>query len=161
MHSKIFQITENKVERDDYLDEDTLTQGDGSFYDYCGNISEEDRKEMIASLVNHVLPTGMFRLVGDDEMVYMGGADLWKEKWVNAIHDKALLVNTENVLDWIGAAYQLEKELENPLHTDFNFYLSEDNAQSYAEPSKEFMKMVCGLEKGTHLFIGGVIDYHF
>ena len=62
MHSKIFQITENKVERDDYLDEDTLTQGDGSFYDYCGNISEEDRKEMIACLVNHVLPTGMFRL---------------------------------------------------------------------------------------------------
>ena len=33
MHSKIFQITENKVERDDYLDEDTLTQGDGSFYE--------------------------------------------------------------------------------------------------------------------------------
>ena len=161
MHSKIFQITENRVERDNFLDEDTLELGDGSFCDYCGNITQEDRREMIDCLVNHVLPMGMFQLAGDDEMVYMGGADSWKGKWVDAIHDKAQLVNTENVLDWIGAAYQLEKELENPLHTDFRFYLSEENTQSYAEPSRELMKMVCALEKGARLYIGGVIDYHF
>ena len=161
MHSKIFQITENRIESDCYLDEDTLTQGDGSFYDYCSNITDEERREMIKCLVEKVLPMGMFRLVNDDEMVYMGGSDEWKEKWVNAIHEKAQLVTADNVLDWIGASYQLEKELKNPLHTDFHFYLSEENIQTYAEPSNEFMKMVCTLEKGTHLFVGGVIDYHF
>jgi hypothetical protein len=80
---------------------------------------------------------------------------------VDAIHAKAEMVNADNVMDWVGASYQLEKELENPLHTDFHFYLSEDNSQTYAEPSKELMKTVSTLEEGTHLYVGGVIDYHF
>lgn len=161
MHSKILQITENRVMSDNILDENTLRQGDYSEYDYCTNITEEVRKEVIDNLVNHILPTGMFKLIGVDEMVYLGGADEFKKKWVNAIHEKAELVNTENVLDWIGASYQLQKELENPLHTEFQFYLSEDNEQTYADKSQEFMSYVCRLEKGTHLYIGGVIDYHF
>ena len=161
MHSKIFQITENRVDSENLLNEDTLTQGDGSYYDYCSNINDEDRKEMIDCLVNKVLPMGMFTLIGDDEMVYNGGVEEWKKKWVEAIHAKAELVDTENVMDWVGASYQLEKELENPLHTDFHFYLSEDNCQTYAEPSKELMKTVSTLEEGAHLYIGGVIDYHF
>ena len=40
-------------------------------------------------------------------MVYEGGADEWKDKWVKAIHDKAGEVTTENVMEWIGPAYQL------------------------------------------------------
>ena len=80
---------------------------------------------------------------------------------MKTIHDKAGEVTTENVLDWIGPTYQLEKELKNPLHTDHHFYLSEDSCQSYAEPSAELMEMVCSLPVGTHLYIGGVIDFHF
>ena len=161
MHAKIFQITTVRVDEDDTLNEYTLAQGDGSFYDYCMEISEEDRKEMIAILVSDILPKGMFTLLGDDELVYNGGAEEWKEKWVKAIHDKANAVNTGNVLDWIGATYQLEKELKNPLHTDSHFYLSEDTSQSYAEQSAELMQMVCSLSVGTHLYVGGVIDFHF
>ena len=85
--------------------------GDGSYYDYCSEISDETRTEMIDYLVNVLLPKGMFSLIGIDEMVYNGGADEWKAKWVKAIHDKAGEVTTENVLDWIGPTYQLEKEL--------------------------------------------------
>ena len=43
MHSKIFQITETRVDRDNYLNEDTLEQGDGHYYDYCSEIDEEER----------------------------------------------------------------------------------------------------------------------
>ena len=161
MHAKVFQITRQRVDKENTLDENTLTQGDGSFYDYCSEISDETRKEMIDILVNELLPKGMFTLLDNDEMVYNGGADEWKAEWVKAIHDKAQEVNTSNVLDWIGPTYQLEKELKNPLHTDSHFYLSEDICQSYAEPSAEFMEMVCSLPVGTHLFIGGVIDFHF
>ena len=161
MHAKVFQITKQRVDKENTLDENTLTQGDGSYYDYCSEISDETRTEMIDYLVNVLLPKGMFTLVGIDEMVYNGGADEWKAKWVKAIHDKAGEVTTENVLDWIGPTYQLEKELKNPLHTDHHFYLSEDSCQSYAEPSAELMEMVCSLPVGTHLYIGGVIDFHF
>ena len=161
MHAKVFQITKTRVDKDDILDENTLTQGDGSYYDYCSEISDETRTELIAHLVNDILPKGMFTLIGSDEIVYNGGVEEWKAEWVRNIHNKDMEITTENVLDWIGPTYQLEKELKNPLHIDHHFYLSEDSCQSYAEPSAELMEMVCGLPVGTHLYFGGVIDFHF
>ena len=68
MHSRIFQISTEPIDKENYLNEDTLQQGDGSFYDYCSEIDEEDRKEDIANLVNHALPKGMFELISDDTM---------------------------------------------------------------------------------------------
>lgn len=59
MHSKIFQITETRVDRDNYLNEDTLEQGDGHYYDYCSEIDEEERKFHIANLIEKSLPKGM------------------------------------------------------------------------------------------------------
>ena len=55
MHSKIFQITETRVDRDNYLNEDTLEQGDGHYYDYCSEIDEEERKFHIANLIEKAL----------------------------------------------------------------------------------------------------------
>lgn len=45
MHSRIFQISTEPIDKENYLNEDTLQQGDGSFYDYCSEIDEENRKE--------------------------------------------------------------------------------------------------------------------
>ena len=53
MHSRIFQISTEPIDKENYLNEDTLQQGDGSFYDYCSEIDEENRKEDIANLVNY------------------------------------------------------------------------------------------------------------
>ena len=52
MHSRIFQISKMGIEKENYLNEDTLHQGDGSFYDYCAEIDDEERKEDIRYLVN-------------------------------------------------------------------------------------------------------------
>lgn len=43
MHSRIFQISKMWIEKENYLNEDTLQQGDGSFYDYCAEIDDEKR----------------------------------------------------------------------------------------------------------------------
>ena len=51
MHSKIFQITEEKPLKDNILNEDTLEQGDGHDYDYCSEIDEEARQFDIASRI--------------------------------------------------------------------------------------------------------------
>ena len=67
MHSRIFQISTEQIDKENYLDENTLNQGDDSFYDYCANIDDEERKEDIANLVNY-LPKGMFELVSEDTM---------------------------------------------------------------------------------------------
>ena len=161
MHAKVYQITKHRVDEDNILNENTLEQGESTDYDYCSEISEEERAESIDTLVNNILPKGMFTLVGTDELVFNGGTTEWIHNWVNAIHEKSEDVNVGNVTHWVGAAYQLKKVLKNPLHTDSHFYLSEDTTQSYAEPSVELMRMVCKLPKGAHLFIGGVIDFHF
>lgn len=49
MHAWIFQLSEERIEG--YLCEDTLLQGDGSDYDYCAAISEEERKRAVYSLM--------------------------------------------------------------------------------------------------------------
>ena len=160
MHSKIFQISTEPVEKENYLNEDTLLQGDGSFYDYCSEIDEEERKEHIDYLVNHTLPNGMFELISDDAMRYNGGIEQWKKEYVANIKKRADALTVDNMLEW-GSTYYLKEAVENPLDVSYHFYLDGDGCQSFAEKSFAFMEFVCGLEPGTVLYIGGVIDYHF
>ena len=49
MHSRVFQISTTQIDKENYLNEDTLNQGDNSFYDYCADISDEERKEEITN----------------------------------------------------------------------------------------------------------------
>ena len=162
MHSRVFQISTTQIDKENYLNEDTLNQGDNSFYDYCADISDEERKEEITNLVNSILPKGMFELVSEDTIRYTGdGMEQWKEKYAAEIRKKADAITTENMLEFVGPVYQLEKALENPLDIAYHFYLDGEGYQSFAEKSFAFMEFVCTLEPGTILYIGGVIDYHF
>ena len=161
MHSKIFQITQTRVDKDNYLNEDTLMQGDNSFFDYCAEIDDEARKFHIDNLVNNILPKGMFELVSDDTIRYNGGAEQWRKDFVADIQRRAEAISPDSVQNWIGPVYQLEKFLKNPLETAYCFYMDEDGIESYAEQSYEFLRQIFELDPGTELYIGGVIDYHF
>ena len=161
MHSTIFQITKTRVEKENFLNEDTLMQGDNSHFDYCAEMDDKVRKEEIDYLVNHSLPKGMFELTSEDTILYKGGADKWKEDFVSEIRKKAEAITPDKVQDWIGPVYQLEKFLKDPLDTGYWFYTDAEGVQSYAEQSYEFLREVCDLEPDTTLYIGGVIDYHF
>ena len=160
MHSRIFQISTMRIDKENYLNEDTLLQGDGSSYDYCANISDEIRKEDIADLVKYILPKGMFELISEDTLRYKGGIEQWKEEYVANIRKKAEALTVENMLEW-GSTYYLKRAVDNPLDTYYNFYLDGDGCQSYAEESFAFMEFVSSLEPGTTLYIGGVTAYHF
>ena len=61
----------------------------------------------------------------------------------------------------MGPVYYLKQAVENPLNTDYHFYLDGDGWQSFTEKSFAFMEFVGTLEPGTILYVGGVIDYHF
>ena len=160
MHGKIFQITTAKVDEDCRLTEDTIKQGDGTNYDYCSEIDDEERQECISYLVDEVLPPGMFELVSENVLRYNGGIEEWTEKFIGNIRLKMGAITSENVYKFVGPVYQLEKELKNPLHTGCQFYMDEEGIQSYAEESYEFMCAVSDMKPGTLLYIGGVIDYH-
>lgn len=161
MHSKIFQITEERPLKDNILNDCTLEQGDGHYYDYCSEIDVEERKFHIDNLINNILPKGMFTLVSEDTIRYNGGADKWKEDFVETLQEKAKAVTTENCTMWIGEVYQLEKYLKNPLDTGCQFYMDELCISGAAEQSYEFLRVASHLELGILLYIGGVIDCHF
>ena len=161
MHGKIFQITTAKVDEEGRLTENTIEQGDGTNYDYCSEIDEEERKDAIAYLVNEILPSGMFELVSENVLRYNGGMDEWEEQLIANIRKKADDIKKGNTFLFIGPVYQLAKELRKPLHTGYQFYMDEAGIQSYAEESYEFMCAVSDMQPGTLLYIGGVIDYHF
>ena len=102
------------MDKDDYMNEDTLMQGDDSFFDYCAEIDDEERQYHIDNLVNNILPKGMFELVSDDTIRYNGGAAQWREEFVADIRSRAEAITPESVQEWIGPVYQLEKISEKP-----------------------------------------------
>ena len=120
MHSRIFQISTEPIDKENYLNEDTLQQGDGSFYDYCSEIDEEDRKEDIANLVNHALPGGMFELISDDTMRYNGGIEQWKEEYVANIKKRADALTVDNMLKW-SSTYYLKQSHRKPIGHSLSF----------------------------------------
>lgn len=160
MHSMIFQVTQTKVDKDCYLNEDTLEQGDHAYFDYCMEIDEEERKFHIDNLVNNCLPKGMFELVDDETMRYLGGAEKWEEDFVAEIRRRAEDITPDKVKEWIGPVYQLGKFLKDPLDTGYWFYMDDEGLQSFAEQSYEFLREISQLAPGTLLYIGGVVDYH-
>lgn len=121
MHSRVFQISTTQIDKENYLNEDTLNQGDNSFYDYCADISDEERKEEITNLVNSILPKGMFELVSEDTIRYTGdGMEQWKEKYVAEIRKKAEAITVENMFEW-SSTYYLKQAIDNPLDTGYHF----------------------------------------
>ena len=102
----------------------------------------------------------MFTIVEKDTLIYNGGAEEWKDNWVKLIHQKAKAITPENITEWIGEAYTLEKELLNPLDIGSRF-VTDTFPSNDAQQSGDFMKMICGLEPGAKLYIGGVVDFHW
>lgn len=165
MHGKIFQITETRVDKDNYLNAGTFEQGEGRYYDCCQEICEEARKFYIAELIEKTLPKGMFTLVAEDTIRYNGGVDKWTEEFIATIQEKAQAISIENCMSWLGGVHELEEFLKNPLDTLNQFYLYDQEVSDYplgiACQSYEFLRMVSDFEPGKLLYIGGVIDYHF
>lgn len=161
MHSKIFQITTKKVSKEAWLNEDTLYQGEMSDFDYCAEIDDELRRESIHALWRKLFWTRMFELTSESTILYKGGAEEWKKKFVESLHYKVSEVKPENVCEWVGPLYRLEKYISNCLDTSFKFYTDEQLECCSACESTDFMLWVCKLEPNTTLHIGGVIDYHY
>lgn len=89
MHGRIFQISTQPVDRDNYIDESTFADGDYSFYDYCANIGDDERIGDIRDLLEYAQPKGMFELTSEDTLLYKGGVERWKEEYVANVRRKA------------------------------------------------------------------------
>ncbi len=67
------------------------------FFNYCGEIDDEERQSHIENLVNEVLPKGMFELVSENTIRYMGGAEEWKKNFIAGIHLRGEAVTPDKI----------------------------------------------------------------
>lgn len=161
MHSHIIQIALIPIDKENYLNEDTIETGTRGV-DYTAEISDQTRLAVISNLVNSWLPKGMFSL-GDelDTIIYNGGLDEWtRREWLPKIKKAAQNLSTHNIFKSL-TLFRMEKLMKNALDLGTLFYLSDENYQGYAEESTAFLEFVNTLGPGTTLYVGGVLDYHY
>ena len=162
MHSIIFQISDQPITREERIGIDHIEAGDMTSLDYAYEVSEEERKESIHDLVERILPKGMFTLGEDgDTLAFQGGFTEWRKRYLDTIRCKVEDIDEENVMQWVGPAYQLQKAILNPLATDTLFVTDFANNYGLAERSRELMTMIGNLPTGERLYIGAVVGYHF
>lgn len=159
MHSNIFQISTEPIEKKRYCNPDDIDGGDMVSLDYAYDAKTEERAALIRSLVEDILPQGMFTLNPDTEtLTYNGGMAEWKKQYVADIHRHAMEVDEHNVMMWIGKTYHLQTAIANPLDTACLFITE---AYGLAEHSRELMLMIDRLQEGEKLYIGAILGYHF
>lgn len=160
MHGIIYQISDSPIDRDNYIGVDTVSEGDMAGFDYLYDTTEEERRKQIQYLVEHTLPKGMFTIDTDGEtIVYQGGFSEWRKTYLDLIRTRTEAINEENIMEWIGPAYQLQKAIVNPLDS-VDYYVTESDSYGTAERSRDLMLMVGRLEAGAKLYIGEVLGYH-
>lgn len=104
----------------------------------------------------------MFSLSEDGEtLVFQSGFAEWRKGNLDTIHTRVADINEENIMEWVGPAYQLQKAILNPLNTDALFVTDFANGYGLAERSRELMTIIGSLEIGDKLYIGAVFGYHF
>lgn len=162
MHSLIYQISDEPINKEAYISTDHIEAGDMAYIDYTHETEENERKTLIKELAERILPKGMFTVSQDGEtLTYQGGFAEWRKSYIQNILTKAATITEENVMKWIGPTYQLQMAVVNPLDTGTLFVIDFDTYSALAERSREFMTMIERLDKGAQLYIGTIAGYHF
>ena len=163
MHSKIFQITNKPVGRDNYINSHSfISDGIGADYfeefaDYVDDIYECEEQKFIDNLASVL--RGIFEINGR-EMTFIGLGD-FLQKWADFIKEKANELSSENIVEF-PRLYNLRKATERT-HLDiwYRFAMVEDDSKCYPDTFGEFIASCTDLKPGDKRYIGGIVDYHY
>ena len=141
MHSKIFQITNSPVERENYINSGTFySDGIGADYyeefaDYVDDIEECEEQECIDKLASVL--RGIFEIDGR-EMTFIG-LGYFLQKWADFIKQKADDLTGDNIVEFTRL-YKLRKATERT-HLDiyYRFAMVEDDSKCFPDTFGEFI----------------------
>lgn len=160
MYGIVFQISTSPIDSDDYIGIDAVSEGDMAGFNYLYDTEEGERSELIHDLVERILPKGMFTLEADNEtLVYQGGFEVWSKSYLDLIQTKTEAIDEDNIMEWIGPAFQLQKAIVNPLESP-DYFVLESDSYGTVERSRDLMLLVGKLEAGAKLYIGEILGYH-
>lgn len=154
MHSAIFQISKNKMEKDDHLSGLDLSEYNyGKFgIDYVGDEWEDE--DGFDKLVNNI-PSELFTVNRENRSITVNrnNIKLILRQMVETIRKTANELNEDNIVDWYQT-YKLEHVIENYMDNNALFYF-ENELMGLNQFIKDVTTQDC-----TTLYIGAMLDYH-
>lgn len=164
-HSRIFQFSDKKIKKEDYLTDNEMCTNDylwhkfeGSFCgDYTnehhGDIRIEDIKWLAASLKS-------LDIALKEKDVFVLG-ETFKEKinafWYSRIH-KAFNELNKDKMEFFPSIFGLKYSCIDPLSMGFGFlFYSGDTGLTQSD---EFFEWLLAKNPGDLIYIGATLDYH-
>ena len=160
MHGTIYQLGTSPINADEYMNPETISEGESVCIGYADEIAEAERKSQMEELVE-ILPKGMFTLNNDLTLTYNGGIDEWRLSYAGLIMEKAEAITPDKAMTWTGPVYNLQMAVFNPLDTNCLFITDYGTGYGVAERSIEFMRLINLLNPGDRLYAGLIADYYF
>lgn len=162
MHSKIFQISNKPISKDEYCSPVDFYENSDDFADYIGDEMEDEneKREYIKGLAQCM--EGVFTLNSDCSMTYVSEEKLreFKQKWVDYLRSMVNELTADNILS-DHRLYRLRKAAERT-HVDrcSRFYINEWNG--YAGAMDDFVEFIDHqLKPGDRIYVGAIIDFHW
>jgi len=150
MHSRIIQLSEEPLHKDDFITESDFYESFvGSVDDYVADIDDSEREEDIKWLMSCLEPYGVKLDKEEESIVFPKG---FKQRYFEERFKKFKeTVNGMTLNDFCDSikAWQLSQIIEKKF--DFYIYVS------YPQPLDDFIR---DLEEEKKYFIGGIVDYH-
>lgn len=161
MHSKIFQISNAPIDKDDYSSPECYYDN-SEFADYIGEpVKGETREdcikylaESISDLFSYDKEAGAFVYKGKDAL------HEFKRKWLEAIREITDKLTADNLMEEHNV-YRLRRlTLQTHLDSSFRFDINEWNG--WAGPMEDLVEYAgYQLKEGDRIYVGAVIDYHY
>lgn len=156
MHSRIYQLSREPLNADDFIHEIDFEEGDWEYWaDYIDDCLGDQLDDEYPNFPFLNEDYKMFTRDGDC-LTYLGD-DTINEIWKKAIEEKY----NDMISDFTNAQkkWNLKKELIQPF-TRARFWMS--NWCEYADVSSEFFNYCHGyLKPGDKLYLGNVLDFHW
>lgn len=161
MHSKIYQISNKPIDKEDYKSPSTYWDNSGDFADYIGDeYEDEDRDEAIGYLAD--LLEDVFEHQGGGEFRYKGEEAMrkFKQAWADELRWQAGLLTPENLFKnqnlYKIRATTKETHLRSSCCVDIAGW-----AEGVAYPFGELFEYAASqLKAGDRIYVGAIIDYH-
>jgi len=156
MHSKIFQVSTEPIEKDARLSPIELYDNCGDFADYIGDEYHGDERLAKIQFLAKEFPD-IFNI--DGEVLIYKGLGNFVNDWIGSIREAAQNLTEENIFN-DGNLYRVRHIVEDTHYRIFTrFYIN--NWNCCPDPFGEFIGWLSRLDVGTRIYVGSVIDYHF
>lgn len=154
MHSRIFELTQANLNREDWATENDFVYDEGKM-DYSEELHGDERMESIDWLESS--PLGRLFIFDKDTLVFKKNAlmDVHKD-WIASIKKALEVMEKKGLYNTFGLHYATE----NVLDSHFLFCLPEYTGNRAVYPC-ELLEWLNTLKDGSVIHVNSVFDYHY